>query len=92
MRITEAGVPVRVGGSGALDLAYIACGRMDGHWQSREMPWDCAAGNLLIREAGGKVTHFNGQEHDLSNADTDLSIVASNGHIHKDLLDLILAS
>jgi myo-inositol-1(or 4)-monophosphatase len=58
---------------------------MDAHWQRREMPWDCAAGNLLIREAGGKVTHFNGQEHDLANASTDLSIVASNGKIHKKL-------
>jgi myo-inositol-1(or 4)-monophosphatase len=92
MRVSEAGVPIRVGGSGALDLCYIACGRMDAHWQRREMPWDCAAGNLLIREAGGKVTHLNGKEHDLANAGTDLSIIASNGKIHKELLNLILIS
>jgi myo-inositol-1(or 4)-monophosphatase len=87
MRMVEAGVPVRVAGSGALDLCYIACGQIDGHWQPKQMPWDCAAGNLLIREAGGRVTHYNGLEHDLSN--NDLSIVASNGKIHQDLLDLI---
>ena len=51
---------IRRAGSAALDLAYVACGRMDGFWEFGLHPWDMAAGILLIREAGGAVTDMNG--------------------------------
>ena len=68
-------------GSAALDLAYTACGRLDGFWELHLEPWDVAAGILLVREAGGTVTDFRG-----STAGDDIvhgrHIVASNGRIH----------
>ena len=51
---------VRRGGSAALDLAYVAAGRVDGYWERGIKPWDIAAGELLVREAGGLVTDFSG--------------------------------
>ena len=47
-------------GSAALDLAYTACGRFDGFWEMRLNPWDIAAGSLLVQEAGGNVSDFDG--------------------------------
>ncbi|MES2858802.1 MAG: inositol monophosphatase family protein [Pseudomonadota bacterium] len=51
---------IRRGGSAALDLAYVACGRMDGYFEAGVKPWDIAAGVLLVREAGGRVCDFRG--------------------------------
>ena len=51
---------VRRAGSAALDLAYVACGRLDGYWEFNLNPWDTSAGYLLVEEAGGSVTHFDG--------------------------------
>ncbi len=51
---------VRRAGSAALDLAYVACGRLDGFWEFNLNPWDTSAGVLLVREAGGVVTRFDG--------------------------------
>ena len=51
---------IRRGGSAALDLAWVACGRLDGYWEVRLGPWDVAAGFLLVNEAGGLVTAFDG--------------------------------
>lgn len=50
-------------GSAALDLAYVACGRLDGYWEYGIHSWDIAAGALIVEEAGGKVTHINGDAH-----------------------------
>lgn len=73
-------------GSAALDLAYIACGRLDGYWEVFLNPWDKAAGILLVREAGGKVTTFSGDEKDvIYNPNT----LATNGSIHNDMLAVI---
>lgn len=73
-------------GSAALDLAYIACGRLDGYWEVFLNPWDKAAGILLVREAGGKVTTFNDDERDvIYNPNT----LATNGLIHNDMLAVI---
>lgn len=76
---------VRRAGAAVLDLAYVACGRFDGFWEIRLHPWDVAAGVLLVREAGGKVTDFEGGPDCLSGE----FIVASNGRIHDGMLRVI---
>ena len=76
---------VRRAGAAALDLAYVAAGRFDGFWELKLMPWDMAAGCLLIEEAGGVVT-------DLNNAPLDLRsphILTSNGLIHDEMARLL---
>lgn len=78
---------IRRMGSAGLDLAYVACGRMDGYWETLLKPWDCAAGALLVREAGGLVTDFSGLEHDIFGLET----LATNGAIHEQLRELIAA-
>ena len=75
---------VRRDGSAALDLCSVACGRFDGFWEFGLKSWDTAAGTLLIREAGGMVTHFNGQPFNPG----DHEILASNGHIHTEMQKL----
>ena len=72
---------MRRGGSAALDLAYVACGRFEGFWEINLSPWDVAAGALLIQEAGGKVTDLWGRGDYLKNGD----ILASNKAIHAQL-------
>jgi myo-inositol-1(or 4)-monophosphatase len=56
---------VRRAGSAGLDLAYVACGRLDGYWEFKLNPWDTSAGVLLVKEAGGTITHFNGGDFTL---------------------------
>ena len=73
---------VRRAGSAALDLAYVACGRMDGFWEFGLNPWDTAAGILLVEEAGGRVTDFSGGHFRLASDE----ILASNGWIHEELI------
>jgi len=73
---------VRRAGAATLDLAYVACGRLDGFWEMGLKPWDIAAGALLIREAGGLVCDFSGGENWLETGD----IVAGNPKILKLLL------
>ena len=75
---------VRRAGSAALDLAYIACGRMDAYWEFGLNPWDTAAGFLLIEEAGGMVTDFDGEYRKLDSKE----ILASNQLIHHEMLSL----
>lgn len=74
---------VRRIGCTTLSLAYVACGRQDGFYEQELWPWDIAAGILLVREAGGRVTDFAG--HPVTRLD-DGRIVASNGRIHQVLL------
>ncbi|MBU0485525.1 MAG: inositol monophosphatase [Proteobacteria bacterium] len=76
---------VRRAGAAALDLAYVACGRLDGFWEMNLKPWDTAAGQLLVEEAGGQVTNFKG--HAFSPFVPE--ILASNGKIHTALARLI---
>jgi len=76
---------IRRMGSAGLDLAYVACGRMDGYWETSLQPWDCAAGALLVREAGGAVTDYAGNPHDIQG----LEILATNGGIHGALRERI---
>lgn len=80
---------IRRTGSAAIDLAYVACGRLDGFFEMTLQPWDYAAGILLIREAGGTITNWHGENPRLASGD---SILASNGDLHEPLLDLIWSS
>jgi myo-inositol-1(or 4)-monophosphatase len=75
---------VRRAGSAALDLAYVACGRMEAFWEFNLNPWDTAAGILLVEEAGGRVTDFAGAHYRLASDE----ILASNGLIHDGLVGL----
>lgn len=76
---------IRVAGSAALDLAYVAAGRLDGYYESDLQPWDLAAGSLLVTEAGGYVGDFNGGEDYLASGE----IIAGNMKIYKNLLQEI---
>lgn len=69
---------VRRGGSASVDLAYIACGRLDGYWERGLSPWDMAAGVVLVEEAGGTVTAYDGGPFALRSG----RILATNGRIH----------
>lgn len=70
---------VRRLGSAALDLCYVACGRFDGFWELRLNPWDVAAGGLIARQAGAKVTNLRGSDDFIS---PPQSILAANSAIH----------
>lgn len=76
---------IRRAGSAALDLAYVAAGRFDGFWELKLNPWDIAAGWLLVEEAGGIVTDMQGKDYYLESP----SILASNGRIHKEMMDVL---
>src|SRR3984957_18733061 len=75
---------VRRDGSAALDLAAVACGRFDGFWEFGLHTWDVAAGALLIREAGGRVTTFSGKDYRPGDHET----LASNGLVHEEMRDV----
>ena len=75
---------VRRAGSAALDLAYVAAGRLDAFWEFNLNPWDTAAGILLVEESGGRVSDFSGGKFHLDSRET----LASNGLIHDELLGL----
>jgi len=75
---------VRRAGSAALDLAYVACGRLEAFWEFNLNPWDTAAGILLVEEAGGQVTDFAGNGFKLDSRE----ILASNGLIQGELVAL----
>ena len=68
---------VRRAGSAGLDMAYVACGRLDGFWEFHLNPWDTSAGYLLVEEAGGTVTHFDGGKFTLDSRE----VLATNGLI-----------
>jgi myo-inositol-1(or 4)-monophosphatase len=76
---------IRRAGSAELDLSYVACGRLDGYWELGLRAWDVAAGGLIVREAGGVVTNFEGSGWDHRRGD----VVASNGRIHAEMLSHI---
>lgn len=76
---------MRRGGSAALDLAYVSCGRLDGFWELKLKPWDMAAGMLLVTEAGGRVTDRYGRGADVYTS----SVAATNGLVHEALLRLL---
>lgn len=79
---------VRRSGSAALDCCWIACGRADGYWEFSINPWDCCAGTLIVKEAGGKVTGFDGKPFPKL-ADYGARFLATNGKIHSEMLKVI---
>jgi myo-inositol-1(or 4)-monophosphatase len=78
---------VRRLGSAALDLCYVAAGRLDAFWEEQLHAWDMAAGALIVREAGGRVSNYDDDAVDLTAGG---SIVASNGLLHRAMLDVII--
>jgi myo-inositol-1(or 4)-monophosphatase len=72
---------VRRGGAASIDLAYVACGRLDGYWERGLSPWDLAAGVVLVEEAGGQVTAYDQTPFELSSG----RILATNSKIHQEL-------
>jgi myo-inositol-1(or 4)-monophosphatase len=79
---------VRRDGSASLDLCYVACGRLDGYWEQKLKPWDVAAGALVVREAGGRVSDRRGAEGWRSGHE----LVATNGRLHDELLRILDAA
>ncbi len=77
---------LRRAGSAALDMAYVAAGRLDGYWEFKVSPWDIAAGVLLVQEAGGTVTSIDGTPLAFH---SKMHILASNGLIHDDMLAVL---
>ena len=84
-RLTELTQGVRRLGAAALDLCYVAAGRLDAYYEKGLHAWDVAAGSLIIKEAGGRITDYQGRELDLEGRE----IVASNGLLHPVLLEVM---
>ncbi len=84
--ILKLGIPIRRLGSAALDLAYTAAGHFEGFFEVSLSPWDCAAGQLLVTEAGGKVTHWDKTPFSVHGKNP---ILATNSHIHDPLLNIL---
>lgn len=80
---------IRRAGSAALDMAYVAAGRLDGYWEYRLFAWDMAAAVLLVQEAGGAVTMIDGSPLQISR---QLSLLVSNGRLHDTMLATIQAA
>ncbi len=76
---------IRRAGSAALDLCYVACGRLDGFWEFKLRPWDTAAAGLIVEEAGGKLTDFSGHSFSIWENET----LASNGTIHDEMVGVM---
>ena len=79
---------VRRCGAVALDFAHLAAGRCDGFWEIGLSPWDVAAGSLIIKEAGGTITDFAGEDDPIWTG----NVVASNGHFHELILESVRKS
>lgn len=86
-RFLKTSQAVRRLGSAALDISYVACGRFDGFWEMSLHPWDSAAGLLIVREAGGKVTRFDGSPY----THYDKEILATNSKIHTQMMRVLKA-
>jgi len=78
---------IRRGGSAALDLCYVACGRLDGFWEFKLKPWDTAAGALIVSEAQGKLSNFSGEPFSIWGSET----LATNAKIHDEMVTITRA-
>jgi myo-inositol-1(or 4)-monophosphatase len=76
---------VRRAGSAALDMCYVACGRFEGFWEADLKPWDTAAASLIVAEAGGSVTKYNGSGY----SHYDNEVLATNSLIHKQMKKIL---
>ncbi|MDH5426675.1 MAG: inositol monophosphatase [Nitrospirota bacterium] len=72
-------------GTAAIDLCYIACGRLDGFWELQLKPWDTAAGKVIVEEAGGKITDYAGKPYSIYGS----TVLATNGHIHSEMIEVL---
>ncbi|MDF1525729.1 MAG: inositol monophosphatase family protein [bacterium] len=79
---------IRRCGSAALDLCFVACGRLEGFWELNLKSWDIAAGALIVREAGGVTTDFEGTALEIDGS----RVLASNGHIHEQMMEILKIS
>jgi myo-inositol-1(or 4)-monophosphatase len=84
-KLIRQGIPVRRLGSAAIDLCWVAAGRFDGFYEHKLQAWDSAAGFLMVEEAGGKITDFEGNYY----SPYQPHLVATNGLIHDELLDYV---
>ena len=84
-RFIMEGLPIRRLGSAAIDLCWVACGRFDGFWEYNLSSWDVAAGYLIVQEAGGIITNFEGSPYNVFERET----LATNGLIHAAMLEAI---
>jgi len=85
-KVAHLGAALRRLGSAAIDLAYVAAGRFDAFFEVVLQPWDIAAGKLLVEEAGGRVTRYDGSLHPLFSKET---LLATNGLLHQELIDAL---
>ena len=84
-KLIRRGVPVRRLGSAAIDLCWVAAGRFDGFYEHKLQAWDSAAGSLIVTEAGGKVTDFDGEPF----SPYQPHVLATNGLIHDELRHIV---
>jgi myo-inositol-1(or 4)-monophosphatase len=84
-RVSLVSQAVRVDGSAALNLCYVAVGRFDGFWEMRLRPWDLAAGTLIVREAGGRVSNFQNGSFKIDSGE----VLATNGLIHDPMVSIL---
>jgi myo-inositol-1(or 4)-monophosphatase len=85
LHFQQAAQACRRAGAASLDLAYTAAGRLDGYWEMKLKPWDVAAGQLLVTEAGGQVSDFDGRPLDINGQEC----LASNGLIHEGMMTVL---
>ena len=78
-------IPIRKLGSAALDMAYVAAGRSDGFWQRNLNYWDIAAGIILVKESGGFITDFYGENKYLENK----TLLVTNSKINKEMMEIL---
>lgn len=81
-KLTDLCHGVRRDGSAALDLSFVACGRLDGFWEYKLAPWDLAAGTLIVREAGGTVTGLANEQFDITSG----HVLATNNLVHDEIV------
>jgi len=84
-RLIKKARAIRRDGAAALDLCYVAAGRFDGFWEMKLKPWDMAAGTLIVQEAGGRVSGFDGSDLCL----TAGAVLATNGRLHDSVVDFL---
>jgi len=84
-RLIKKARAIRRDGAAALDLCYVAMGRFDGFWEMKLKPWDMAAGNLIVTEAGGRVSDFDGGKINPAAG----AVLATNGHLHDCISDIL---
>lgn len=84
-RMAKKAQGIRRPGSAALDLCWLASGRIDGFWELKLHPWDTAAAALAVTEAGGKLSRIDGRPWSIYDRD----LLASNGHLHRSMVDVL---